>query len=69
MQSTTYEINVAYKGLHDFTITLDRNGPDDVNSQTAHFTLRTMQKALGDDYELRLTEITTAESRVTLPTF
>lgn len=66
MQNITYEINVAYKGKHDATITVGRNGPDNVSLQTAKFTLLTMRKALGADYSLTMTEVTETTQRTTV---
>ena len=59
MPTVKYEINVAYKGVHDFTVTVDRNGPDNTNRQTAKMVLRTLRTELGPDYSLSLREITT----------
>ena len=63
MPAIKYEINVAFEGRHDFTVTVDRNGPDNTNIQTAKFVLWTLQEAMGSSYECRMDVITTVTTR------
>jgi ribosomal protein S5 len=65
MTRTTYEINVAYKGQHDFTVVVDRNGPHGTNIGNARFVKRAIKDALqyAEEYEVSMTEVHTAIER------
>jgi len=60
MDKETYKINVAYKGMHDFTVTVDRNGPDNTTERHADFVFKTLKRGLPDSYNLTMTKKTTA---------
>ena len=60
MTKVHYEINVAYKGKHDYKVTVDRNGLENVTQGAAVFTKRTLQEALGRDYEVTMQRVETA---------
>lgn len=54
---TYFEINVTFKGQHDHTVTVDRNGPYVTNAATAKGVMRALKAAYGSDYEFSLTTI------------
>lgn len=58
MAETTYEINVAFEGKHDFTVTVDRNGPDNTTIHHARFVKFALEKALVGDYQVSMTRTT-----------
>ena len=61
MNKVSYHINVAYKGKHDFTdftVVVDRNGPENVTKSHAKFVLGGLKESLGLHYQLTLTEKT-----------
>lgn len=56
MSKTTYSINVAYRGGHDFVLNLDTNAKGDgVSVMTAKAVARALVREFGDDYEVSLT--------------
>lgn len=57
MKKVTYLINVAFKGMHDYTVTVDRNGPDNTNRGTANFVKRNLQACLGPDYSVTMDRV------------
>ena len=59
MDKTTYEINVAYKGLHDFTVTVGKNGPYNPSVMTAKAVLRALREGLlsDEDYDVSMQEV------------
>lgn len=59
MNKEHFEINVSFKGYHDHTITIDRNGPDNTNIETAKTILRTLRAEYGPEYNLTLSHIVT----------
>jgi len=59
MQNETYLINVAFMGLHNFTVTVDRNGPKTASAEQARFVKRNLEAALSPDYEVSMWRIET----------
>ena len=59
MKNVTYLINVSFRGYHDFTLTLDRNGPDNANAGQALFVKLTLENSLGPDYGVSMTRVET----------
>ena len=62
---TKYEINVAYEGSHNFTVVVDRNGPEDTNIGTARFVKRSLKESLGIGYTVHMTCIKTTTTTTT----
>ena len=58
MNKVSYHINVAYKGKHDFTVVVDRNGPENTTKYHAKFVLGELRESLGLHYQLTLIEKT-----------
>lgn len=60
MTKVVYKINVAFEGQHDFTVTVDRNGPYNTTQQHAKFVLRALRKSFDDSrYEATMQEVST----------
>jgi len=59
MTHTKYVINVAFEGSHDFTVTVDCNGHESPDVQTAKFVLRSLKESFNDDrYKATLAVVT-----------